>query len=181
MIPSLFTFSLLAATVLLLTGLPFLLVPLKIEKGVRAFPRDRVTGIVTMLLGSGWFMWKIAHLAQADFGDYKNLLLILFAATLLGSLFYVRDFLAVRGVAILVLLSANTGLKSAFGLYDIPARLVLVTILYIFIVLAIWYGIMPFKMRDTINRLYKSSLGPRILGLVSVIMGISLVVAALQY
>ena len=109
------------------------------------------------------------------------LLLLLFVVTILGSIFYVKDFLAVRGVSVLILLSANTGLKSAFGLYDTPSRLVLVTILYVFIILAIWYGIMPFKMRDTVNWLYKSVLRARILGIILVLMASSLLVAATQY
>lgn len=134
-----------------------------------------------MLIGGGWFLWKISQLGQSDFGDYKKLLFLLFLATLLGSIYYVKDFLAVRGVSVLILLSANTGLKSAFGLYDTPARLVLVTILYIFIVLALWYGIMPFKMRDTVSWLYKSAVRARILGITLVVMGFSLLVAATQY
>jgi len=181
MIPSLITFTILAAAVLFIIGFPLLAVPSKIEKGIRAFPRDRITGLVTIISGGGWFLWKISQLGQSDFGDYKNLLLILFGATLVGSIFYVKDFLAVRGVSVLILLSANTGLKSAFGLYDIPERLVLVTILYIFIVLALWYGIMPFKMRDTVNRLYKSVIRVRILGIILVVMGSSLLIAATQY
>ncbi len=181
MIPSLITFTILAAAVLFTIGFPLLAVPSKIEKGFRAFPRDRATGLVTMILGGGWFLWKISQLGQSDFGDYKSYLMILFAATLIGSIFYVKDFLAVRGVSVLILLSANTGLKSAFGLYDIPERLVLVTILYIFIVLALWYGIMPFKMRDTVNWLYKSVIRVRILGIILIVMGSSLLVAATQY
>jgi hypothetical protein len=111
MIPSLYTFSLIATVVLLVLGAPFLLVPARIEKAVRAFPRHRLTGVLTMILGGGWFLFKISQLSQSDFGDYKKLLLLLFLATLIGSIYYVRDFLAVRGVAILILLSANTGLK----------------------------------------------------------------------
>lgn len=181
MIPSLFTFTLLAAIVLIAAGIPFLALAAKTEKVMRAFPRDRMTGIVTMLLGGGWFLWKISQLGQSDFGDYKNILLLLFAATLFGSIFYVRDFLAVRGVAILILLSANTGLKSAFGLYETPSRLILVTILYLFIVLALWYGIMPFKMRDTVNWLYRSTVRAKIMGIVFILMGSSLLLATTQY
>ena len=181
MIPSLLTFTLLAAVVLIALGIPFVAFSEKTGKAIKAFPRHRVTGVVTMLIGGGWFLWKISRLGQSDFGDYKNLLLLLFLATLFGSIYYVRDFLAVRGVAIIILLSANTGLKAAFGLYDTPARLVLVTILYIFIVLAIWYGIMPFKMRDTVSWLYKSPVRARILGALFILMGSSLLLAATQY
>jgi hypothetical protein len=181
MIPSLYTFSLIATVVLLVLGAPFLLVPARIEKAVRAFPRHRLTGVLTMILGGGWFLFKISQLSQSDFGDYKKLLLLLFLATLIGSIYYVRDFLAVRGVAILILLSANTGLKSAYGLYDIPERLVLVTVLYLFIVAAIIYGIAPYHMRDSINALYRKSLYPRLLGIILILMGSSVLIAAFNY
>ena len=181
MIPSLFTFTILAAVVLLVVGLPFAFIPGLLEKSIRAFPRNIVMGWITMLIGGGWFLWKISLLAQADFGDYKNYLLILFGVTLLASLFYVRDFLAVRGLAIIVLLSANTGLKSAFGLYDIPSRLVLVSFLYLFIVAAIVYGIMPYKMRDTVSWLYAKSARARVLGIVLSGMGIALLACVFNY
>jgi hypothetical protein len=181
MIPSLFTFTLLAALVLLIVGLPVLLVGNRLEAVLKAFPRHRLTAIITMVIGGGWFLWKITQLGQSDFGDYKNLLLLLFGATLVGSILYVRDFLAVRGVAIIILLSANTGLKAAFGLYDIPGRLVLVSILYLFIVAAIYYGTMPFKMRDTLNWLYAAPVRVRALGSVFTAMGIALLVSASLY
>lgn len=181
MIPSLFTFTLLAAVVLLALGLPVLIAGKRLEPIVRAFPRHRLTAIITMVIGGGWFLWKITQLGQSDFGDYKNLLLLLFGATLIGSILFVQDFLAVRGVAIIVLLSANTGLKSAFGLYDIPSRLVLVSILYLFVVAAIYYGTMPFKMRDTLNWLYEAPVRMRALGSGFTIMGIALLVSASLY
>jgi len=181
MIPSLFTFTVLAGLVFLAIGLPFLISPKKTEPLARAYPRHRITGIVTMLIGGGWFLWKISQLGQADFGDYKNLLMILFAAVLIGSIFYVRDFLAVRGVAIITLLAANTGLKAAFGLYDIPERLVLVTVLYLCIVAGLIYGTIPYKGRDTVNWLYAKHVRVRMAGSVCTFVGIILLIAALSY
>lgn len=181
MIPSLFTCSLLAALVLLAVGLPLAAVPAKLESLLRAFPRHRLTGLVTMLIGGGWFLYKITQLGQSDFGDYKFVLLALFAATLVGTIFFVQDFLAVRGLAILILLSANVGLKAAFGLYDIPERLVLVSILYLFIIAAIYYGIMPFKMRDTVNWLCRTPGRTRVLGLGFSLMGAAILAAASLY
>lgn len=181
MIPSLFSFTLLASAVLLLPGLFLLVRPQAAAPVLRAFPRHRATGLATMLVGGGWFLWKILQLGQSDFGDYKNLLFLLFAGTLIGSILYVRDFLAVRGVAILILLSANTGLKAAFGLYDIPERLVLVGILYLFIVLALYYGVMPFKMRETVNALCASPGRLRLSGAVLALMGLLLGITAFLY
>lgn len=181
MIPSLFTYTLLTAFVFLGFGLFLALQP---ERGIavlKAFPRHRLTGIITMVIGGGWFVWKLSQLGQSDFGDYKNLLMILFGATVVGSILYVRDFLAVRGVAIIVLLAANTGLKSAFGLYDIPERLVLVVILYVFIIAGLTYGIMPYHMRETVNWFTKSTDLVRRGGLVFSSLGGLLLVCAVLY
>ena len=181
MIPSLFTFTLLAAAALLLAGLPLLVAPGRLETCLKAFPRHRALGVATLLLGGGWFLWKILNLGQSDFGDYRHLLFLLFAATLLGSIFYVQDFLAVRGVAILLLLLANVGLKSAYALYDIPERLVLVSILYALIIAAVVYGIMPYRMRDTLNWLYGCTNRVRALGLVFSLGGVALLLCAFLY
>ena len=181
MIPSLFTFTILMALVLLLAGIPFVAVPGKIREHVLAFPRNRPAGVVLMLLGGCWFLWKIWMLGQSDFGDYKEILFILFAATLIGTIFYVRDFLAIRGLAILILLSGNVGLKSAFGLYDIPERLVLVSFIYVFVTAAILIGVMPYKMRDFFNWMYGTNLRVRAFGSVLAVMGTSLLVAAFLY
>jgi hypothetical protein len=174
-------FTLMAALVLLAAGLPLVAIPQRLEKGIREFPRHRMAGIVLMVLGGGWFILKITQLGQSDFGDYKHILAILFLATLVGSIFYVRDFLAVRGLAILILLCCNVGLKSAFGYYEIPERLVLVTLIYLFIVASLILGIMPYLMRDWINWIYSNVKRVRILGGVFTAMGISLVIAALLY
>lgn len=169
------------ALVLLVAGIPFLALPDKIRERVLAFPRNRAAGVGLMLLGGGWFLWKIWMLGQSDFGDYKEILFALFAATLLGTIFYVRDFLAVRGLAVLVLLSGNVGLKSAFGLYDIPERLVLVTLIYLFVTLSIFIGVMPYKMRDFLNWLYVSTVRVRAFGGVFVMMALALLVTAFLY
>lgn len=181
MMPSLYTFTLLSAAVLLICGAPLLLAPRRTESLVRSLPRHRELGWVTMLLGGGWFLFKISQLSQADFGDYRMILFLIFAATLLGTFLYVRDFMAVRGIAILVLLSANVGLKSAFGLYDIPERLILVTILYIALSLAIFLGVAPYYARDWLDRLYRSTLRVQVLGGVLAGAGLILFITSFFY
>ena len=181
MIPSLFTYTILAALAFLALGLPLLAFPEKAQPVLKAFPRHRPTAIITMLVGGGWFLFKISQLGQSDFGDYKNILLVLFGATLVGSILYVRDFLAVRGVAIIILLAANTGLKAAFGLYDIPERLLLVTVLYVLITASLVYGIMPYHMRETMNWFGAGPARVRKGGILFTGIGVALLVAALLY
>lgn len=181
MMLSLYTFTMVTAIVLFLIGLPLLVFPGALEARVRGLPRNAMIGWATMLLGGGWFLWKITQLGQSDFGDYKLWLFLLFAATLVGTLLYVKDFLAIRGIAILVLLSANVGLKSAFGEYDIPARLVLVSTLYVAIVMAILLGVAPYYARDWINWAYRSPIRVRLVGGLLTVVAAALLISARYY
>lgn len=181
MIPSLSLFTLLTAVVLLVVGLPLAVQPRRFEPLVRAFPRHRATAVATLLLGGGWFLWEVLQLGPSDFGNYRHLLFALFAATLVASLFYVRDFLAVRGVAILTLMAAHVGLQSAYGLYEIPARLFLVSILYLLIVAALYFGTVPYRMRDCIRFLYADLWRMRLFGSVFSAAGLGLLVCIALY
>src|SRR6266404_1906084 len=74
--------------------------------GVRKFPRSLPWGIVLMLLGTAWFLWYLNQESISDFAAYKPLLLAGFAAVGLASCIFVQDFLAVRGLAVVLLLWA---------------------------------------------------------------------------
>jgi hypothetical protein len=56
-----------------------------------------------------------------------------------------------------------------------------VSVLYVFIVAALVYGIAPYKMRDTINWLYAGLPRVRLLGLLFTLAGAGLIVCALLY
>lgn len=181
MVLSLFSATLLCGLVLFALGLPFWALPQVWEKSIRAFPRSVLASYITLLSGGGWFLFKITQLTQADFGDYKNLLFALFLVTMIGSFLFVKDFLAVRGTAVLTLMLANEGLKSAYGYYEEPGRLLFVTILYVFICAAIYYGTVPFKARDHLDALYKTSLGPKVFGAVLSVLGFGCLIVAFSY
>lgn len=184
MILSLFTFTLLTALVLFVLGLLFLLGRPGWREAVCRFPRSDLAAYVTMGIGGGWFLYTISQLSPADelFGPAtRPVLLVVFGVTWIGSFFVVKDFLAVRGLAVLVLMCAATGLATAFGEYEIPARLLLVTVLYAFIVLAIYLGVSPFRWRDFFDWLFAKRLRNQLMGGVFTLCGLLLVGAALAY
>jgi hydrogenase/urease accessory protein HupE len=71
------------------------------------------------------------------------------------SFFYVSEFLAVRGLASLILLSASPLLDTAFTRYDIPQRLFMVGFVYAALTLAIYLGASPYRLRDMIEWLQR--------------------------
>lgn len=128
-----------------------------------------------------WFLWHILNLSKADFGDYKNLLMIGFGTVAVSSFFVVKDFLAPRGLAVLMLLAARPLLDAAYMQFQHPQRLFLVVAVYVLICLSLWVGASPFRMRDFYTWLYKRKNRARIAGGTVAAYGLILLVTALTY
>jgi hypothetical protein len=151
------------------------------RSSLKAFPRSRRAAYVLFGVASAWFLYRVAHLSEADFGQFSNLLLVGFGAVAFLSFFYVSEFLAVRGLAALVLLAAGPLLDSAFGEYDIPARLFLVSVVYVALTLALVLGAQPWRLRDAIEWLQRMPARARVAGSVLVAYGLLLVGVAFTY
>ena len=119
------------------------------------FPRSKFCSYWFVGIATLWFLWRhVANLSEADFGDYK-LLIGMVAVGVEGlSFVYVTDFLAVRGWSMLVLLYAREVLDAAF-LQESQSRLLLVLITYFFIVIALYLGAWPYRLRDWIEWMEK--------------------------
>lgn len=178
---TLFTATLITALVLLALGAVLIWNGEPVASIAKSMPRSRRFTIVAFGLGAIWFLWRVIHLGEADFGNHRNLLFIIFGAVAVSSFFVVPDFLAVRGLTILALLSADKLLDSAFALYDIPSRLFLVVFAYLLIVLSIWLAVSPFRVRDFFNWLFQGSMRPRVLGALIGSYGLVLTVCAFTY
>ena len=145
---SLFLSSLLTGILFLAVGLWFFRMDERRRGLTLALLRNDSLAALLMTVGSAWFLWKVLHLGEADFGAYRHWLFLAFLGVAVGSWFLVRDFLAVRGACILALLASGVFLDSAFGLYELPQRLVLVTACYLMITAAVYYGWSPYRTRD---------------------------------
>lgn len=145
------------------------------------WPRSKQAALVLFGPAALWFLWHVANLSQADFGDYSKLLLLGFGAVALGSFFVVRDFLAVRGLAVLILLAARPLLDAAYMQYDHPQRLLMVSTVYVLIVLALWAGATPFIMRDFYGWLFSREGRSRRMGIAVALLGLALLGTAVSY
>lgn len=149
-------------------------------KSVQAFPRSRKAAFVLMGIATAWFLYKVTQLGPADFGQYKNILFVLFLGTAVGSFYFVPDFLAVRGLAALMLLIAGTLLDAAY-MEPPKTRLFLVSFTYLGISTAIVLGANPYKLRDFFEWLYKKDLHPRAFGGIFTAYGLLLLGVAFTY
>ena len=119
---------------------------------VRSFPRSQAWGVALMFLGTAWFLLNLSQESISDFAAWKNVLLAGFAAVGIGSCVFVRDFLAVRGLAVVLLLLAKLIVDTGRPhLSQSPLVLVLQSWAYVLVVLGIWLTVSPWRLRDWLN------------------------------
>jgi len=176
---SLFLATLLPGLLLAVLGAALFANRPAVVASLKELPRSPTAALFFFGGGALWFLWLVWHLSTADFGDYHVLLTIGFAAVAGLAFKCVPDFLAVRGLCVLVLLSAAPLLHAAYMEYSRPQRLLLVTPVYLLIAAAIWLGVQPYRLRDFFNWLF---LRPgRARGLGSVLFGYGLLLSAVAF
>src|SRR5438034_11262426 len=121
--------------------------PAKFREGVRKVPRSEPIGYALILIGTVWFLWNLSQENISDFAAYKKAMLIGFAAVGVATCIYVRDFLAVRGLAIVLLLLAKLMVDTARW-EETEWRLVVVTWAYLLVVAGMCLTISPWRLRD---------------------------------
>ncbi len=177
---TLFQATLFTGIALIAFGTHFLWHGIRSAKSVQAFPRSKIAAYILMGAASVWFLYKVLHLGPADFGQYKQWLFLIFLGTAVGSFYYVPDFLAVRGLAALILMTAGLLLNAAY-MQEPQARLFLVSFVYLAIVAALILGASPYKLRDFLSWLYRSEQRPRIFGGLFAAYGLLLLGVAFTY
>ena len=177
---SLFASSLIPGLILIALSLPLLLDTAGVTSAIKAFPRSASAGYIVFSAAAAWFLYNILHLSDADFGEYKYYLFAGFAAVAILSFKCVPDFLGVRGASALVLIGASPFLDSAYMEYAHPARLFMVSFVYVAIAFAIWLGAQPWRLRDFFNWLFARRARSRCLGGLFLAYGIILCGAALE-
>lgn len=162
---------------LLLLELPMFVAMLK------ALPRSTAASLVLFGGGVLWFLVIVANMAEADriFGNSNAPWVIGFAALGFLSIRYVPDFLAVRGLSILVLLAAWPLLHAAFMRFDVPQRLFMVTLVFAAIGAALYLAAVPYRLRDFFKWLFARPARPRAAGVGLLAYGVVLIVVAFTY
>jgi hypothetical protein len=152
---SLLLATLIPGLILLFIGVPLLLNHSGFAAMLKAFPRSVAASYVFFGAGAAWFILNIWHLSPADFGDYRKPLFVGFAAVAALSFKYVPDFLAVRGLCVLVLVGAYPLLYSdAYMNFEHWQVNFFKVAVYFGIALAIWLGAQPWRLRDFIQWLF---------------------------
>jgi len=126
--------------------------PTQFAAVARKFPRNLPVGIVLMLLATAWFLWNVNNEPIADFSAYKHPMMVFFAAVGVLACVFVQDFLAVRGLAVLMLLLAKLMVDTGRPyLGQTPWVYVIQVWAYLLVIAGIWFTITPWRLRDLVN------------------------------
>lgn len=174
------------STLAILLGLGFalpylyaLISPQGFTDHARKFPRCEWSGYALMALGTAWFLYNFNRETLQEFLAYKKLLLLGFATLALAACIFVRDFLAVRGLAICLLLLGWFTLNTTRWA-DSTWRLLIVIWAYLWIIASMWLTVSPWRLRDYIQwltaspaRLRAISIGKVAFGFLVVLLGLT--------
>ena len=163
--------EILVGTILVFCGSLFVFRATYCEYFLRKFLRSEIANTLTFSLAGIWFLYHILTLTESDFGEFKYIFFIFFLTIILVALAKIRDFLSVRGAAILTLLTSNELLKTAY-LQPKQSRLILVVFVYTAIIFGMILGGWPYKGRDFVDFLFSNPKRPHFFGILVMCYGI---------
>lgn len=171
-------------TAILVTALGFLLAgSLLLWNGpgvstmARGFPRSTRAAWFTLGIAALWTLYHVAKLGPSDFGEYRVPIFVAFAAIAGLSFKYAPDFLAVRGASALALLLSWLLLSATYGHYE-WLTLLFKLVLYVIVLLALYLGVAPFRLRDFFQWLFARGTRARGFGGALTVCGVLFVAAA---
>ncbi len=161
---NLFFFTFTTSVLLLLVGLVLISKSSKIEEIIRTLIRSDMCAVIFLIIGLFWFLsHHVQNLGEADFGEYKFMIGVIGVFIAVASYFFINDFLAVRAASIIILFYSRLALDAAF-LQEPQSRLFLVSIIYLMIFAALYFGAWPYRMRDSLDWLYQNAKRSKTLG-----------------
>lgn len=146
---SLKTMMLAVGLALFLSHLLALLKGQELKAWLKEFPRNKPAGVFLTVLLAVWFYWLVKTSDLGEFSNWRGLVLYLTPVSAVLAIFFMQEFLAVRALGGLVLMAAEPILESAF-LRDETSRLLLVSLTYVWIIVAMFWVGMPFTLRNQI-------------------------------
>lgn len=133
----------------LLISALFLVLLFRPKIPIDSFLRARWSGYGFFTLGSVCFLSSIWGLGEADFGNYRDFLLLFFAGIFFLSFLYVPDYLSVRGISVLLLLVCRRFLDLVYLDFGVLS-LFFAGSLYFLILAALYFAVFPYRFRDLV-------------------------------
>ena len=147
---------------------------------LRAFPRSKTWGLLLVTIAAAWFFGLVWVMDLGEFSSWRQVVLIATPIAWLLTIKYVDEFLAARSLGMVVLLAGEPLLESAF-LRPEQSRLFLVSLVFVWIVFAMFWVGMPYTLRDHIAWITKDQKRWRAAAFAGLAYGALLLILPLTY
>jgi len=179
---SLFLATLLPGLFLMLLGALLAWNDPRVSSTARALPRSQRGAWLFFGAGAAWFLWRLSRLGEADliFFQTPTPVMLIFGVLAVLAFIYTPDFLAVRGLCILMLLAAEPLLYAGymdFRWQVYPYKIAV----YLGLGLALYLAAAPYRLRDFLEWLFQRHSRTRFAGLVLLTYGLATTASAFTY
>jgi hypothetical protein len=123
--------------------------PESAKRFLRELPRNETVGRILMLIDTIWALYLLGKLNLGDWNWIKPVVFTLSPVIYFYIIFFVNHYLGARSLALLLILAAKPVLWICF-LRDDPARLIMTSIAYLWIIMGICFFSAPHWLRDCI-------------------------------
>ena len=139
----------------------------------RSFPRSDLMGGILLALATAWAAWLAGTMNLMEYTRFRPLFVLAAVALGVTSWLYVREFIAVRALGVLLLLGANILLDACF-LREDGLRLIVVAYAYVLIVKGMFMVGAPYLLRDTIDWAFANPFRGKLLLLLGLVFALVL-------
>jgi hypothetical protein len=158
--------------------MPGLVAPEKFGECVRRFPRSVLWGRILMGIAAAWAGIVMFNAATDDWAWARPLVVIGVPIAYWLVIQFADQFLALRGMAALMLLIAKLMVDAA-DQSDLPMRLIVTVLAYLWVCAAVWIASAPHQVRDVIGFMTANNLRFRLACFLGSLVGALLVVLGL--
>jgi len=117
------------------------------QRFFRELPRNQTLGRILMAVNVAWALWLLEPMRLGEWEWIKRVLYVLGPVFYLLIIFYARNYLGARSVALFLILAAKPVVNICF-LRDEPSRLAVTTLAYLGVAAGICLVAVPHWMRD---------------------------------
>jgi len=130
---------------------------------LRGFPRSLPAALALFGGATAWFIHSAWMIGDADLANFPRIYLAVFFGGAAALAFvFLRDLLAVRGLAALMLLFSRALLDA--GYMRVPSSILLAATSYALVICGLWWGVRPYTLRDILEWLLAAPLRARAAG-----------------
>ena len=118
--------------------------------------RNERLGLLVFTIAHLWFFFNLLQMDEKECESFKPVLFAFCGFAFLGCARYWKDFLIVRGIAVLTVLTVHRALQIGYMEAHV-LRPYVSGLFYLWIVLALFFGLNPYRARDVIPVLLRNN------------------------